>query len=72
MEMSSLIPEPVQVIDSFEIEELKRALETEKIKNAKPLQSYLPFNKQGGIVSNLTKKEIDKLIKQGFIIEEID
>jgi len=28
--------------------------------------------KQGGIVSNLTKKEIDKLIKQGFIIEEID
>ena len=32
MEMSSLIPEPVQVIDSFEIEELKRALETEKIK----------------------------------------
>ena len=28
--------------------------------------------KQGGIVSNLTKKEIDKLIKQGYIIEEID
>ena len=46
--------------------------ETEKIKNAKPLQSYLPFNKQGGVVSNLTKKEIDKLIKQGYIIEEID
>jgi hypothetical protein len=28
--------------------------------------------KEGGIVSNLTKKEIDKLIKQGYIIEEID
>lgn len=28
--------------------------------------------KKGGIVSNLTKKEIDKLIKQGYIIEEID
>ena len=26
----------------------------------------------GGIVSDLTKKEIDKLIKQGYIIEEID
>jgi hypothetical protein len=28
--------------------------------------------KEGGIVSNLTKKEIDKLIKQGYVIEEID
>jgi hypothetical protein len=28
--------------------------------------------KEGGIVSNLTKKEIDNLIKQGYIIEEID
>ena len=28
--------------------------------------------KEGGIVSELTKKEIDKLIKQGYIIEEID
>jgi hypothetical protein len=46
--------------------------ETEKIKNARPFQSYLPFNKQGGVVSNLSKKEIDKLIKQGYIIEEID
>jgi hypothetical protein len=27
---------------------------------------------KGGIVSELTKKEIDKLIKQGYIIEEID
>jgi len=27
---------------------------------------------KGGVVSELTKKEIDKLIKQGFIIEEID
>jgi hypothetical protein len=27
---------------------------------------------EGGIVSELTKKEIDKLIKQGYIIEEID
>ena len=27
---------------------------------------------KGGIISNLTKKEIDKLIKQGYIIEEID
>lgn len=27
---------------------------------------------EGGVVSELTKKQIDKLIKQGFIIEEID
>ena len=26
---------------------------------------------KGGIISNLTKKEIDKLVKQGYIIEEI-
>jgi len=32
----------------------------------------LENKKDGGIVSNLTKKEIDKLIKQGYIIEEID
>ena len=32
MQMSTMIPEPVQVHNSFEIEELKRELETEKIK----------------------------------------
>jgi hypothetical protein len=46
--------------------------EHKKIKNARPFQSYLPFNKQGGVVSNLSKNEINKLIKQGYIIEEID
>jgi hypothetical protein len=28
--------------------------------------------KDGGIVSDLSKKEIDELVKKGFIIEEID
>jgi len=36
------------------------------------VDSYTPIRKYGGIVSELTKKEIDKLIKQGYIIEEID
>lgn len=44
--------------------------ESENIKNAKPFRAYLPF-KQGGIISNLTKKEIDKLIKQGYMIEDV-
>jgi hypothetical protein len=34
--------------------------------------SVLQNKKDGGIVSDLSKKEIDKLIKQGYIIEEID
>ena len=28
--------------------------------------------KKGGVVSNLTKKEIDKLVAQGYIVEDID
>jgi hypothetical protein len=35
-------------------------------------ENNIPKQKRGGIVSELSKKEIDKLIKQGYIIEEID
>lgn len=45
--------------------------EAEQKHNAGKLKKYLPF-KQGGIVSDLSKKEIDKLVAQGYIVETID
>jgi hypothetical protein len=42
------------------------------IKKNKEIQKYLQEKKSGGIVSELTKKEIKDLIAQGYIIEDVD